>query len=216
LLPLRHLQADALAQKENLEEAREVFDQVAASEPTFQSFSPEGFWRIKGARDLTKREQAVLRELYVWRNQEAHRRDCPPFKVLNDHTLVALAQVQPCAPEELIRVDGLKHYHVRRYGRRILRAVKRGGHARIPQPPRPSPRHSDAEVARFQALRTWRKQVAFDRGVDTDVIISNAILWALAEQNPQTLDDLSRIEGLGPWKRKMYGQAILKVLHTEY
>ena len=35
---------------------------------------------------------------------------------------------------------------------------------------------------------------------------------ALAEQNPRTLDGLNRIEGLGPWKRKAYGKAILKVL----
>ena len=69
-------------------------------------------------------------------------------------------------------------------------------------------------MARFQALRVWRKQVAAERGVDPDVVIGNAVLWALAEQNPRTLEDLESIEGLGPWKRKKYGEAILKVLDT--
>ena len=81
-------------------------------------------------------------------------------------------------------------------------------------PPPPPPRHSEAQVTRFQTLRAWRKQVASKRGVDPDVIISNAALWELAEQNPHTLEDLSRIEGLGPWKRKTYGKAILKVLNS--
>ena len=67
-------------------------------------------------------------------------------------------------------------------------------------------------MARFQALRAWRKRVAAKREVDADVIISNAVLWALAEQNPHTLDDLGRVEELGPWKRKTYGEALLRVL----
>lgn len=212
LLPLHRLQADALMQKGRWEEAQEVFDQIATSEPTFNTFDPEGFWRVKGAYDLTEREQAILRELYLWRDREARRRDRPPFKVLNDHTLIALAQARPCTPEELAGVSGLKPYHVRRYGWRVLQAIRRGMRARPPKPPPLPPRRSEAEVARFQALRAWRRRVAAERRVDTDVVVSNAVLWALAEQNPRTLDDLGRIEGLGPWKQKTYGEAILKVL----
>jgi len=214
LLPLRRLQADALMQKNRWKEAQEVFDQIAASEPVPRIFDPEGFRRIKGASDLTEREQAILRELYIWRDREARRQDRPPFKVLNDSTLIALAQARPRTKGELADGLGLKSYHVRRYGRGILRAIERGMHARPPKSHPPPPRHSEVEVARFQALRVWRKQVAAERGVDPDVVIGNAILWALAEQNPRTLEDLESIEGLGPWKRKKYGEAILKVLDT--
>jgi ribonuclease D len=212
LLSLRRLQADALMQKGCWEEAQEVFDQVAASKPMSHTFDPEDFWRIKGAHDLTGREQAILRELHVWRDQEARRRDRPLFKVLNDRTLVALARARPHTAEDLASVPGLKPYHVRRHGKCVLRAIERGMRARPPHPPPPSPRHSEAEVARFQALRAWRRQVAAERGVGSDVIIGNAVLWALAEQNPHTFEELSRIEGLGSWKRKTYGEAILKVL----
>ena len=212
LLPLQRFQADALMQKGHWEEAQEVFHQVAASEPMRHTRNSAGFWRIKGTHDLTRREQAILRELYVWRDQEAHRQDRPLFKVLNDQILVTVAQTCPRTREELVSVSGLKSYHVRRYGARILRAIKRGMNAHPPQPPPRRPRHSDAEVARFQALRAWRKQVAAERGVDNGVIVSNAVLWALAEQKPRTSEDLGRIEGFGPWKRKAYGEAILKML----
>ena len=212
LLPLCHLQTDALVQKGHWEEAREVFDQIAASGPMSHVFDPEDFWHVKGAFDLTGREQAILRELTIWRDREARRRDRPPFKVLNDRTLVALAQAYPRTREDLNGVPGLKPYHVRRYGGHVLGAVRRGMHAQPPQPLPPPPRHSDAEVARFQALRAWRKEVAATRGVDPDVILGNAVLWALAEQNPRTLNDLGHIEGLGPWRRQAYSTAILKVL----
>ena len=212
LLPLRRLQADELMQKGRWEEAQEVFDHIAASEPTSHTFDPEGFWRIKRAHDLAEHEQAILRELCLWRDREARRQDRPHFKVLNDHTLVSLAQARPRTPEKLAGMDGLKPYHVRRYSKRILRAIRQGMRAQPPHPPAPLPRHSEAEVARFETLRTWRKQVAAKRRVDTDVVVSNAVLWALAEQNPHTLKDLNCIKGLGPWKRKAYGEAILKVL----
>jgi ribonuclease D len=214
LLPLHRLQADALMQRGRWEEAQEVFDQVAASEPMSHTFDPEDFRRVKGASDLTGREQAILRALYIWRDREARRQDRPPFKVLNDRALVTLAQARPRTREELATLSGLKPYHVRRYGGHILRAIKRGMRARLPRPAPPPPRHSEAEVARFQALRAWRRQAAAERGVDAGVIVSNAVLWALAEQKPCTFEDLHRIEGFGPWKRKTYGEAILKVLDT--
>jgi len=212
LLPLRDLQIEALKHRGRLEEAQEVFEQLAALEASPTTFDPQDFWRVKGAFDLTAREQAVLRELYIWRDWEARRRDRPPFKVLNDRMLVELARARPRRPEELLGIGGLKPYHVRRYGRRILRAIRRGEQAHLPQPPSPPPRHSKAEVDRFEALRAWRRQVAAKRGVDPDVVLSNAALWALAEQNPRSFEALRQIEELGLWKRRVYGEAVLKVL----
>ncbi|HIE38856.1 MAG TPA: hypothetical protein EYH30_06315 [Anaerolineales bacterium] len=69
-------------------------------------------------------------------------------------------------------------------------------------------------MERYRALRAWRRRMAARRGVDADVILSNATLWSLAERKPITMSDLETIEGLGPWKRKTYGQAILQVLTT--
>lgn len=212
LLPLCRLQTDELDQRGRWEEACEVFDQTAATGPASHTFDPEDFRRVKGASDLTEREQAILRELYAWRDQVARRQDRPPFQVLNNRALITLAQARPRTLDELAHVDSLKPYHVRRYGERILRAIRRGMHAQPPPPLPLPPRRSEAEVARFQALRAWRKRVADERGVDADVIVSNATLWALAECPPRTLEDLSHVEGLGPWKRKTYGEAILDVM----
>jgi len=211
-LPLCRLQTDELDQRGRWEEACEVFDQTAATGLASHTFDPEDFRRVKGASDLTEREQAILRELYAWRDQQARRQDRPPFQVLNNRALITLAQARPRTLDELAHVDSLKPYHVRRYGERILRAIRRGMHAQPPPPLPLPPRRSEAEVARFQALRAWRKRVADERGVDADVIVSNATLWALAERPPRTLEDLSHVEGLGPWKRKTYGEAILDVM----
>jgi ribonuclease D len=212
LLSLRHLQADGLMQKGCWKEAEEVFEQLSASEPVSNAFDPGGFWHVKRAFDLERREQAVLRELCIWRDGEARRRDCPHFKVLHDRVLIALAQACPRTQDDLARIDGIKLYNVRRYGKRILQTIERGLHAPLPEPLPPPPRHSDEEVERYEALRAWRKEVAAEREVDVDVVVGNAVLWILAEQNPRTLEGLLGIDGLGPWKRQTYGEAILGVL----
>ncbi|HID89580.1 MAG TPA: hypothetical protein EYP52_07720, partial [Anaerolineae bacterium] len=85
-----------------------------------------------------------------------------------------------------------------------LRAVWLGGSA--PPPP------DESVIHRYHALRAWRRQVAAERGVKSDLVLPNAALWALAERNPTSPDELTDIPGLGPWKRTTYGPAILKTL----
>ncbi len=212
LLPLYHRQAAILRQAGRWEEAQETFARIAASRPLPVNGNTVDIWRIKGVHDLSPREWAVLQELARWRDEEARRRDVPLFKVLHDRTLVALAQARPRTLNGLREVRGLSANLVRRYGQRLLETIRRGERARPPTPPPPPPRHSDAEVARYQALRAWRREVAARRGVDPDVIVGNAVLWELAERNPVTEAELARVAELGDWKRRTYGADILRVL----
>ena len=212
LLPLCQLQAGALRKRRRWGEAQEVFAGVAASESPPRPFDPQGFWRIKGTSKLTGQQQAILRQLYIWRDGEARRKDTPPFKILGDSTVVALTMTSPHTKAELTGIRGLRPHHVHRFGERILRAVELGIRSKPPQPPPRSPRHSHREMERFRALRAWRNERAAQRGVDPDVILSNAVLWALSADNPEAMDDLRNIEGLGPWKRNEYGADLLRVL----
>ncbi len=212
LLPLCHLQTDGLTRKGRWEEAREVFDQLAATEPTTNTVAPEDFWRVKGVFDLSRRGRAVLRALCIWRDQEARRQDRPHFKVLHDRVLLVLARARPRTKDELAEVEGMKPYQVRRYGKRVLQAISRGLHAPFSTPSPLPPRRSEEEIACYEALRAWRKRVAAEREVDVDVIVSNAVLWELVEQRPRTPEALSGIEGLGPWKRQTYGEDLLAAI----
>ncbi|HIQ02195.1 MAG TPA: ribonuclease D, partial [Anaerolineales bacterium] len=132
LLPLRDLQAEALERMGRAEEAYEVFARLTKTPPATVPFGPEAFWRVKGGRDLTERERAVLWELYRWRDRVARERNCPPFRVIGDRTLVAIAQVQPRTVEALSEIRGLTRRLVHRYGRALLAAVARGEAGPVP------------------------------------------------------------------------------------
>jgi ribonuclease D len=211
LLALRRLQAEALKSTGRAEEAAELFGQLADTPAAAPPFGPEAFWRVKGIHDLGERERAVLWELYLWRDQTAARRNRPPFRIMSDRTLVRLAHLRPSALRDLATVRGLSPPVIRRYGQALLAAIARGSGGPAPQPP---PHHAPSKKAtkRYEALRTWRRQVAAERQVDDDVILSNAALWALAKRNPATMRDLEGINGLGPHKRRTFGRDILRVL----
>lgn len=214
LLRLRDHLAAELAAQGCIAEAREIFAEQTEVTPSDQSFDPEGFWSISGVYELTRQQQAVLKELYAYRDQEAARRNQPLFKVFSDRTLLEIAQATPTHLEEIQPVYGMSNGQVRRYGRRLLQIIAESREA--PPPPFPPRNHRPPEAVsnRYDKLHTWRKAKAQARGVESDVILSRDAMWALARNNPQTVAELTQIEQLGPWRRQTYGEEIIRLLRS--
>jgi len=53
---------------------------------------PERVWRIKGLSELDRRQLAFVREIWLWRENEAQQADLPPFKVVGNQLIIELAQ----------------------------------------------------------------------------------------------------------------------------
>jgi ribonuclease D len=195
-----------------LEEAAEEFARVTRAVPEPRDFDPENFWRVKGTRDLPPSGRAILRELYVFRDGRARAQDRPPIKVLGDDALIAISTARPVDTAGLRRA-GLSPLQVDRYGNALLSAVRRGLASPPPRPPRPSGPPPDPRViARYDALRQWRKDRAGARGVEPDVIVPNSALRALSHATVQSPEDVARTAELGPWKREHYAGEMLRVL----
>lgn len=52
---------------------------------------PDRVWRIKGLRELDRRQLAFVREIWDWREKEAQKADLPPFKVMGNQLIIDLA-----------------------------------------------------------------------------------------------------------------------------
>jgi ribonuclease D len=199
----------------HMPEAQELFEEYSHVPLVNPDFNPEGYWKIGIPRGLTRRQMAILRQLFLLRETLAEERDVPPFKVMNDAVLVALAEIAPDTKADLHQIRGMSEGQVYRYGGMILAAVAQGKQDKPPKPPTPAPPSDPALVERYTALLDWRKQCARDRGVESDVVISKGALWAIADRFPHTLHDLNGIEGLGPWRMRTYGSALLSVLNGQ-
>jgi ribonuclease D len=211
LLRLRDVQLRELRQIDRLAEAREVFSDLTRAKYNGHEFTPDDMWSLKGVWDLGGRAQAILRQLVILRDREARRQNRPAFKVIGDRTLLQIAERAPRTLEEMDGIEGMTSGQQQRYGAALLEAVARGRKDAIPAPPHRA--QIDPEVsARYEALRAWRKQAAAQRGVEPDVIVSNAVLMEIAQRRPRAIEQLPALPWFGEWRRTAYGPALLQVI----
>ncbi len=67
---------------------------------------------------------------------------------------------------------------------------------------------------RFVALKAWRAEVAREHNLPAYVIFHDATLAAIAQNAPQSLDELQGISGIGARKLDAYGEQVLRLLEA--
>lgn len=107
LLPLRHRLAAELEAKELLDSAREAFEKVCNHQAQEKHFRPGDFLHICGAQSLDVTGKRVLKALYLFREQEARRRDRAPFRILTNETLLRLALQRPRSVQDFSKIKGI-------------------------------------------------------------------------------------------------------------
>ena len=216
LIRLADILKEQLRAKGRAEDAQEAFEELASVEPVGRSFDPEGFWKISGSRRLGAPQTCCLREIYLFREEQAQSRDRAPFRVMPEDLMVRLAEAMPETQADLAKVRGMSPYLLQRYGYALLKAVKRGKEAAHapPTPPRPArPRRDYKEWKLFESLRQWRKEQAAREGVDPVVILPSESLRELARL--ACLDGGDPLNCLTELKAKRYGEMISRLLRGE-
>ena len=215
LIRLADIQKKQLAEKGRLEDAQEAFRELEALEPTLKSFDPEGYWKLVGRQDIGGRNMAALKEIWLYRENQAASRDRAPFRVMPEDLMVSIAKAMPESREALAAVKGMTPYILERFGSGLLACVERGRAAeplnRPPAPAREQRRLTDLEWRTFEALRAWRKERSEKDGVEPVVILSSESLRQLAIHacRDHGGDPLSILSDL---KRGRYGEDILRVV----
>lgn len=214
LVRLRELLHQELLRLGRLEEALEQFNHIAQVETPRKEFDPEAFRKLKGARELDPRGLAVLRELFLYREERARAINRPVFMVLPDLLLIRLGKIHPQDHAHLKSIPGVTPFILDRHGRGILEAVARGKLAEPVGPPESKAQRlfDGRQTARYERLRAWRIKKAAERGVESDVILSNTALKELALLDGSEPAQLEGVPGLGPHKRSLYGAELLDVL----
>ena len=213
LIPLRERLLEALRAKGREFWVEEEFASIAAMPAPEKAADPDAYMKLKGAKDLDGRGLAVLRELHQVRETLAIKVDRPPFMILGNEVLVALAVLKPRDSNSILTVKGCTVNVVRRAGDAILAAVERGlevPDSNLPvRRPAPRPRVSGAVQRRSEALRAWRVEAAKLVELDAGVIFPQRLIDRLAHDPPRDLDALARVEGVGRWRAELFGAELL-------
>jgi len=212
LVPLRGRLEARLVSAARLEWLHEECAAVAALEPAARRRNPDAYLELKGARRLTPRALAALRELVAWREGRAEATDTPAFKILGNESLVRLAELRPRDAAGLKAVPGVLP-RLRAQAGALLAALRRAEEKpeselpRVTRPPRPV--IPDAVRARAERLRAWRAQRAAQLGVEVSVVLPQRLIDRLAEARPRDEAELSAVEGLRRWRAAAFGADLL-------
>lgn len=213
LFDLRDALGDKLRRLGRERWAEEECRRLAASR--YEKPDPEmAVFNVKGWRSLDARGLAILKALVEYREDQAAVTGRPPFRVVPDMALAALA-AKPNS--DLRQVRGIGRYARGRLAAGIRKAIADGKAAEPVRPP-PAPRRSRmsrAETAvagrRLSALKAWRSEIGKSLDLDPALIWPMRVLERVA-RNPDALDDELHSEEVRDWQRAEFGDSIREAL----
>jgi ribonuclease D len=215
LLQLKDQIKEQLERRGRLHWAEEEFARLEGTRWEAEE-SMEGFLRLKGARDLSRRELAVLREVANWRDTVAAQLDRATFRVMGNEALFEIARRAPKNATELGTIKGMPKGMIERAGADIISAVRRGMEA------------PEAELPKFPKGQRWNKDRDFDEKVnrlkavrdaaatrlelDPGVLCSRERLENVARSGAKTIDDLAAVPELRRWQIEEMGEGFVRAL----
>jgi ribonuclease D len=217
LLPLRQRLQDALEGKGRLHWAREEFERLEGTRWE-DAGEDTSYLRIKGARDITRRELAILRELVAWRDGVARDVDRSTFRVAGNEVLLSIARQAPSTVAAIENTKGLSRSVVARHAKAILEAVARGlavPEADLPKFPRGTRRARDPDYEdRVIALKAVRDRRAMELELDPGVLCPRERLEAIARRNPRSLEELMEVPDVRRWQAEVLGEEFIHALQA--
>ena len=207
LFLLRDLMETELREKDRWELALEDFARACKVDDAKEKLNGSSWKRFGSRKGVSLRELTVLSALCHSRDHIAEKLDRPPFKVIDDNLLLEIAKRMPEQDVDLADI-GLSTKQIRLWGEEMLAAAKRGAAAplvKLDQPKRPS----DAVLRRVEKLKAWRKKVAQELKVESDIVLPKLYLGLFAENPPQSLYELEAAMKDSPRRFQIYGAQIL-------
>ncbi len=195
-----------------------VAEELAELErPESYGIDPERIWKkVTGRGSLRAHQAAVLRELALWREETAARRDLPRGWVLKDPTLIELARRCPSSASALRSIRGLNPKEADRSGREILAAVERGRNAPKVDVERPLSRAVQMRARMMAGLADALVRAKCEAAaIATEVVMTRSELEALLADVVSGAPDPSKHRLLQGWRRTLAGDAVVGLARGE-
>lgn len=212
LLPIHTHLLDRLKTLGRSEWVNEEFARLETAVGEKSREPQERYQRIRGWDTLKPKGAAVLRELAVWREMEARRRNIPRGRVMRDEVLIQLARHPPKSVNDLRGLRGVHSSEVDRQGSQLLAAITTA----LALPPSawpevPSERKPDPESTGIvELLQAVLKARAAEEGIAPTMLATSADLQLLVEtKQNRTAINVPILHG---WRRQLAGDLLLQVL----
>jgi ribonuclease D len=194
---------------EECERSRAQVERAIAQRADLQTI----YQRVRGSSSLDRRGLAVLRELAIWRENEALRRNRPRGSVMKDEILVELSRRAPTQPHQLGALRGIQSRDLDRHGDALVAAIKRGKAVppeQCPQPDAPGPSLDEAETALASLLQAVLQAVSAQKLVSSSLVATVSELQRLVEAYRK--GRARELPVLSGWRGELVGEDLLGIL----
>lgn len=215
LLGLRDELYGQLEKKGRLAWAKEEFERLESVRWATDD-GANGFLKVKGARDLTRRDLAVFRELVQWRDAAALKLDRATFRVMSNEVLLEAATSHPSTKESLANIKGMPRGILERSSAELIAAIQRGlavPESDLPKYPKSARWDRDPDFDhKVGALKTVRDAAATRLELDPGVLCSRERMESVARMLPGAPDEILAIPEFRKWQVAELGAGFVKAL----
>jgi ribonuclease D len=169
-------------------------------------------WRVKGSSKMAPEELVFLREIWKWREEEARRRDRPPFHILQNENLVELAVWRAKNPQMPLREGPffLKRISADSFARleSALRFAQNIPQAKWPLPLPKREWDPERPDKKLEKLLAACKALATELKIESSFLASRAALTAVAKAQPRSIEAAMESGGLMRWQAELLMPAL--------
>ena len=172
------------------------------------------------AAPMPPADRGLLAELKALRLSIAKEERLPAYFIFTDATLNEMAARKPRTLQEMSQIKGVGSRKLSAYGEKFLRLINEKtepvaetpASKAEPDVEAPTPEADRGLLAELKALRL---DIAKKERVPAYVIFTDATLNEMAARKPRTLQEMSRVKGVGSRKLSAYGEKFLRLINEK-
>ncbi len=174
-------------------------------------------WRkVSGGSGLKRKDLAVLREVWRWRDDAARAANQTPRRILRDEFLTEIAKRQPQTVQDLFVVRGLDRSISKADAAQVVKAVQRALQLPEAEWPQVFRREDPPQVSVLgQLLGVAANNLAAEHEVDIALLATAADLQELVRWRLGLLDGDREPPILIGWRGEILGHTLLEILNGE-
>ncbi|MEM7126131.1 MAG: RecQ family ATP-dependent DNA helicase [Chloroflexota bacterium] len=181
---------------------------------------------------------ALQKALWLWRRRTADTLGQPPYAIMNNETMLQVAETRPSSPEELAVLPGMGAQRVEGYGPQILDLIKlnplQDGDEELLKGQRLEQNQLEKKIQEkvagsvsstgvsakierriYMKMQEFRQKAAVTGRTKSYQVASNTILKAISQNGPTSQEDLDKILGFRTCGLADYSDKIIEFVKAE-
>jgi len=191
-----------------------IWDEMDSWQGELENTVNEPQWhRVSGISSMNRKSLAIVRELWIWRDAEAEKKNRAPRRVLADDLIAELAKRASSDPERLRAIRGFENRVSRHSINPIADAIERALRMNKDDYPHRLPRNKTTNLGLLgQFINIALKVICREQNIASSIVgtsdqVRNMAAWRMGVLQLDTPPKLAT-----GWRAELVGQLIEKIL----